>query len=173
LRKVVYLTRNGLLEPLGQSQVFAYLRGLSRDYAITLITYEKSEDQADTARMALAREACAAHNIRWLPQEFRPRPKIVAPALSMMRMTWLVWREVRGGRAGLIHARSYTRMAEVLGCGLPVIANKGVGDVADIVRQNKVGVIVDGPDPAQMRAALDELKTLMQDPLDSNIKCNG
>ena len=69
--------------------------------------------------------------------------------------------------------RSPTRMAEVLGCGLPVVANKGVGDVADIVRQNKVGVIVDGPDPAQMRAALDELKTLMQDPLDSNIKCNG
>jgi glycosyltransferase involved in cell wall biosynthesis len=365
LKKVVYLTRNGLLEPLGQSQVFAYLRGLSRDYAITLITYEKSEDRVDTARMARAQEACAAHNIRWLPQEFRPRPKIIAPALSMMRMTWLVWREVRGGRAGLIHARSYipaavalavhrltgvpfifdmralwpeelitagrlkrdsilhrvivameraclrdaaavvsltyaavahlksaypaeldgqridviptcadldrftpvptkrigstvhgcigtilsgwfrtdwlaawlstvamdnpnarfdivtrddanrvrealdpkgalgnrlsigprpteempdavrnhdlsvmfyaggevselgrspTRMAEVLGCGLPVVANKGVGDVADIVRQNKVGVIVDGHDPAQMRAALDELKVLMQDP---------
>jgi len=364
LTPTLYLTRNGLLEPLGQSQVFAYLRGLSRDYAITLITYEKSEDQADTARMALAREACAAHNIRWLPQEFRPRPKIVAPALSMMRMTWLVWREVRGGRAGLIHARSYipaavalsvhrltgvpfifdmralwpeelitsgrlkrgsvlhraivaveraclrdaaavvslthaavahlkreypaeldgqriaviptcadldrftpaptkrigstvhgcigtilsgwfrtdwlaawltavavddsdarfdivtrddaddvraaldpkgalgnrlrigprpseempdavrghdlsvmfftdglsklgsapTRLAEVLGCGLPVVANDGVGDVAGIVRQNKVGVIVDGPDPVQMRAALDELKVLMQDP---------
>ena len=332
---------------------------------LTLITYEKSEDRVDTARMARAQEACAAHNIRWLPQEFRPRPKIIAPALSMMRMTWLVWREVRGGRAGLIHARSYipaavalavhrltgvpfifdmralwpeelitagrlkrdsilhrvivameraclrdaaavvsltyaavahlksaypaeldgqridviptcadldrftpvptkrigstvhgcigtilsgwfrtdwlaawlstvamdnpnarfdivtrddanrvrealdpkgalgnrlsigprpteempdavrnhdlsvmfyaggevselgrspTRMAEVLGCGLPVVANKGVGDVADIVRQNKVGVIVDGHDPAQMRAALDELKVLMQDP---------
>jgi glycosyltransferase involved in cell wall biosynthesis len=55
-------------------------------------------------------------------------------------------------------------MAEVLGCGLPVVANEGVGDVADILRQNKVGVIVDGHDPAQMRAALDELKLLMQDP---------
>jgi len=362
--KILYLTRNGLLEPLGQSQVFAYLRGLSQDHDVTLISYEKPEDRADTARMKLAREACAAHNIRWLPQEFRPRPKIIAPALSMMRMTWLVWREVRGGRAGLIHARSYipaavalsvhrltgvpfifdmralwpeelitagrlkrdsvlhraivaveraclrdaaavvslthaavahlkreypaeldgqriaviptcadldrftpaptkrigsmvhgcigtilsgwfrtdwlaawltavavddsdarfdivtrddaadvraaldpkgalgnrlrigprpseempdavhghdlsvmfftdglsklgsapTRLAEVLGCGLPVVANDGVGDVAGIVRQNKVGVIVDGHDPVQMRAALDELKVLMQDP---------
>jgi len=364
LTPTLYLTRNGLLEPLGQSQVFGYLRGLSQDHAITLITYEKSEDQADTARMARAQEACAAHGIRWLPQTFRPRPKIIAPALSMMRMAWLVWREVRGGRAGLIHARSYipaavalsvhrltgvpfifdmralwpeelitagrlkrdsvlhraivaveraclrdaaavvslthaavahlkreypaeldgqriaviptcadldrftpaptkrigstvhgcigtilsgwfrtdwlaawltavavddsdarfdivtrddaddvraaldpkgalgnrlrigprpseempdavrghdlsvmfftdglsklgsapTRLAEVLGCGLPVVANDGVGDVAGIVRQNKVGVIVDGPDPVQMRAALDELKVLMQDP---------
>jgi len=57
-----------------------------------------------------------------------------------------------------------TRLAEVLGCGLPVVANDGVGDVAGIVRQNKVGVIVDGHDPVQMRAALDELKVLMQDP---------
>jgi hypothetical protein len=57
-----------------------------------------------------------------------------------------------------------TRLAEVLGCGLPVVANDGVGDVAGIVRKNKVGVIVDGSDPAQMRAALDELKVLMQDP---------
>ena len=361
---ILYLTRNGLLEPLGQSQVFAYLRGLTQDHDVTLISYEKPEDRADTARMARARAECERHGIRWLPQEFRPRPRIIAPALSMMRMTWLVWREVRGGRAGLIHARSYipaavalsvhrltgvpfifdmralwpeelitagrlkrdsvlhraivaveraclrdaaavvslthaavahlkreypaeldgqriaviptcadldrftpaptkrigstvhgcigtilsgwfrtdwlaawltavavddsdarfdivtrddaddvraaldpkgalgnrlrigprpseempdavrghdlsvmfftdglsklgsapTRLAEVLGCGLPVVANDGVGDVAGIVRQNKVGVIVDGPDPVQMRAALDELKVLMQDP---------
>jgi glycosyltransferase involved in cell wall biosynthesis len=60
--------------------------------------------------------------------------------------------------------RSPTRMAEVLGCGLPVVANEGVGDVADIVRNNRVGVIVAGPEPAQMNAALDELETLMKDP---------
>lgn len=47
LPATLYLTRNGLLEPLGQSQVLAYLRGLSRDYRITLITYEKDEDRSD------------------------------------------------------------------------------------------------------------------------------
>jgi len=45
LTPTLYLTRNGLLEPLGQSQVMAYLRGLSRDYKITLITYEKDEEE--------------------------------------------------------------------------------------------------------------------------------
>ena len=38
-----YLTRNGLLEPLGQSQVMAYLRGLSNKHSI-IITYEKPKD---------------------------------------------------------------------------------------------------------------------------------
>lgn len=113
----LYLTRNGLLEPLGQSQVFAYLRGLSRDYRITLITYEKDEDRADTARMEAMSRECAALGIRWLPQRFRPRPKIIAPALSMLRMVWLVWREVRGQKARLIHARSYIPAAVALFVG--------------------------------------------------------
>lgn len=103
----LYLTRNGLLEPLGQSQVLAYLRGLSRDYRITLITYEKDEDRADAVRMAAMRAECERLGIRWLPQRFRPRPRVIAPALSMLRMVWLVRREVRGQGARLIHARSY------------------------------------------------------------------
>lgn len=103
----LYLTRNGLLEPLGQSQVLAYLRGLSRDYRITLITYEKDEDRADAVRMDAMRAECERLGIRWLPQRFRPRPKVIAPALSMLRMIWLVRREVRGQGARLIHARSY------------------------------------------------------------------
>lgn len=107
MSNTLYLTRNGLLEPLGKSQVFGYLRGLSRDHTITLITYEKPEDWADSARMARARADCEAHGIRWLPQRFRQKPRLIAPALSMVRMAWLAWREVRGGRAELIHARSY------------------------------------------------------------------
>ena len=110
----LYITRNGLLEPLGQSQVFSYLRGLSRDHAITLITYEKPEDWADSARMTRAREACERHGIRWLPQMFHRKPRVIAPALSMMRMVWLVLREVRAGRANLIHARSYIPAAAAL-----------------------------------------------------------
>ncbi len=114
---VLYLTRNGLLEPLGQSQVLAYLRGLSRQYRITLITYEKAEDWADTDRVAALRAECQQLGIRWLPQQFRPHPKIIAPAFSMVRMTWLVVREVRMQRVRLIHARSYIPAAVAMLAG--------------------------------------------------------
>lgn len=103
----LYLTRNGLLEPLGQSQVFAYLRGLSRDYSITLITREKAEDWADEALVARVQAECAALNINWHPRPFRPRPRIIAPALDLIGMTHEVWRAARDGRAQLVHARSY------------------------------------------------------------------
>ncbi|RTL97069.1 glycosyltransferase [Ancylobacter aquaticus] len=113
----LYVTRNGLLEPLGQSQVLAYLRGLSRDYAITLISYEKDEDWADAARVARARGECAELGINWLPQRFRYRPRLIAPALSMLRMAWLVRREVRRRGVRLVHARSYIPAAVALVVG--------------------------------------------------------
>ena len=114
MASILYLTRNGLLEPLGQSQVMAYLRGLSLEYTITLITYEKPEDWSDIDAMARARADCESHGIRWLPQRFRAQPKIIAPALSMMRMVGLVRREISRNGVELIHARSYIPAAIAL-----------------------------------------------------------
>jgi len=113
----LYLTRNGLLEPLGQSQVFSYLRGLSNSYSITLITYEKDEDWADSRRVQKAFDECRTLGIRWLPQHFRFTPKLVAPALSMVRMLWIVTGEVRAQDVRLIHARSYIPAAVALVAG--------------------------------------------------------
>ena len=104
---VLYLTRNGLLEPLGQSQVMAYLRGLSEYYSITLISYEKLEDLSNNELMDQAYKNCSKHNIRWLPQKFQSHPKIIAPVLSILKMIWLVKKEVNKEGFHLIHARSY------------------------------------------------------------------
>jgi glycosyltransferase involved in cell wall biosynthesis len=103
----LYLTRNGLLEPLGQSQVMGYLKGLSQDYQITLITFEKPEDLADTQAMAKANADCEAHGINWRPKRFRHRPKLLAPAWSIFEMFWSALQAARRGDVQLIHARSY------------------------------------------------------------------
>lgn len=103
----LYITRNGLLEPLGQSQVLAYLKGLSQDYQITLVTFEKPEDMANTQAMAKAKADCDAHGIDWRPKNFRRHPKLLAPAWSMFEMFWSALQSARRGDAQLIHARSY------------------------------------------------------------------
>ena len=51
-----------------------------------------------------------------------------------------------------------------IGCGVPVVANEGVGDVADIIRRYNVGVIVKDGSEAAMTTALDELEALRSDP---------
>ena len=81
----LYLTRNGLLEPLGQSQVMGYLKGLSEDYRITLITFEKTEDLANTHAMASARADCEAHGINWRPKSFSPSPQAPRSRLVHVR----------------------------------------------------------------------------------------
>lgn len=103
----LYLTRNGLLEPLGQSQVLAYLRGLSEDHRITLITREKAKDWADAAAVAQLQAECEELGIDWRPRPFRRRPRLIAPTLDLISMTYEVWRAARSGRAQLVHARSY------------------------------------------------------------------
>ena len=60
--------------------------------------------------------------------------------------------------------RSPTRMAEVLGCGAPVVVNEGVGDVARIVREHRVGVVLEGPEEKLIVAAMRKFAELAADP---------
>jgi glycosyltransferase involved in cell wall biosynthesis len=103
--RVLYLSYTGLLEPLGQSQVLAYLTLLSREHRITLVTFEKAADFADGAAMAAQRQACDALGIRWLPRRYHHRPRLLATAWDLLVFTLTALRE--SGRADLIHARSY------------------------------------------------------------------
>jgi len=103
-----------MLEPLGQSQVFSYLKGLSQKHAVSLITFEKPEDMGDDAAFHRAEGECRDHGIRWMPQRFYYRPKLIAPALSMIVFLFLCLREVKKGRVSIIHARSYIPAAVAL-----------------------------------------------------------
>jgi len=104
---VLYITRNGLLEPLGQSQVFAYLRGLSGEYRIILITSEKLEDLADNEAVERVHAKCREYGVDWRPRRFHGRPKILAPAWSTAQLFLDARRLARTENVRLIHARSY------------------------------------------------------------------
>jgi glycosyltransferase involved in cell wall biosynthesis len=56
-----------------------------------------------------------------------------------------------------------TRMAEMLGCGRPIVTNAGVGDVARIIKKYRIGVLVEGPERRQMSRAMSELEELLAD----------
>ena len=49
---VLYITYDGMLEPLGQSQVLAYLKRRAVDRRIHLISFEKADDWANTTERA-------------------------------------------------------------------------------------------------------------------------
>ena len=112
---ILYVTRNGLLEPLGQSQIFPYLRGLSRDHLITVISFEKAADRSDSVHLQKIRYTCRCLGIHWVPLHFRLKPRPWAPALAIAQLALvalLQWR--RRSRPHLVHARSYVPAAIAL-----------------------------------------------------------
>jgi len=58
---------------------------------------------------------------------------------------------------------SPTRMAEVLGCGRPVVANSGVGDVEQVISRHRVGVLARGSSAVEMDACVVEFLSLLKD----------
>lgn len=108
---VLYLTRNGLLEPLGQSQILPYLLRLSDDFALRVVSFEKPADLAvPKAQKTLAR-LLAAHGVFWTAHRFQLRPRRVAPAIGIIQ---LIGNAFVGPRPHLVHARSYVPAAVAL-----------------------------------------------------------
>ena len=107
MNKVLYITRNGLLEPLGQSQVMPYLRGLSSYYKISLITFEKKKDINNSDRFERLKKECQSLGICWNPQYYRYHPTLIGSVWSMIKFLVLCLKVVKKDSIKLIHARSY------------------------------------------------------------------
>jgi glycosyltransferase involved in cell wall biosynthesis len=103
--RVLYLSWTGLAEPLGRSQVLAYVRRLAAAHEITLVTLEKPADLADGTAFAALLAECRAAGIDWRPRRYRGGP------VGALRNLAGLWREARGvlrrARVDLVHARSY------------------------------------------------------------------
>jgi len=104
---ILYLSYTGLAEPLGKSQILAYLRGLAGQHCITLVTFEKPADLADAIAMNALRACCAEHGIRWVARRYHHRPRLPATALDLAVLSWTALRQARAGNSELVHGRGY------------------------------------------------------------------
>lgn len=104
---VLYITYDGLMEPLGQSQVLPYLRGLAGEYAITILSFEKPSDLDNQERRRAQGEKLEELGIGWIPLRYHKRPTVPATALDIAHGV------VRGlgfalrRRPGIVHVRGY------------------------------------------------------------------
>src|SRR5581483_4038159 len=101
--RVLYISYDGALEPLGQSQVVAYLERLAADAHITLLSFERSADLADRPRVDGMRARLHAAGVTWLPRRYHKRP----PVLSTIYDVFVGVRVARAVRADIVHVRGY------------------------------------------------------------------
>lgn len=109
---VLYVTYDGLLEPLGASQVVPYVRGLAeRGYAIEVLSFEKPADLADRDRVRALQDDLEGAGVAWTRLRYHKRPSLPATAWDVASGRRYVARRMaalrRAGRPGLVHARGY------------------------------------------------------------------
>jgi glycosyltransferase involved in cell wall biosynthesis len=100
---VFYVSYDGIEEPLGRSQVLAYLVRLAHAYDITLISFEKSD-----APDPQLRQQIEAQGIEWVPLRYHRRPPVLSTIVDVLagrRALALATR--RRGRPAIVHVRSY------------------------------------------------------------------
>lgn len=104
--RVLYITYDGLTDPLGRSQILPYLVRLAeRGHHITILSCEKP------ARMdkdgAAIRKLCDDAEIEWRPLAYHKRPPILSAAIDANALRRTALRMERGKAFDIVHCRSY------------------------------------------------------------------
>ena len=110
--RTLYISYDGMTDPLGRSQVLPYLQGLAaRGHEITLLSCEKA------ARMAADGPAvqaiCNAAGIDWQPVAYHKSPPILSGVIDVAALNRAAARLHKTKRFNIVHCRSY--MAAIAG----------------------------------------------------------
>jgi glycosyltransferase involved in cell wall biosynthesis len=106
--KVIYISYDGILEPLGQSQILPYLKGLSeKGIKFFLVSFEKLEYSKDSNRVIALRRELDSCGIKWFRLTYHKRPPVLSTAYDIFLGFMLCASICLIKRPKLIHSRSY------------------------------------------------------------------
>lgn len=109
-RRVLYISYNGMLDPLGESQVIPYLRELGKcGLGFTLLSFEREAAFAGAgpARCEDLRRQFAENGIEWHRLRYHQRPSLPATVFDVAAGVRLASRLVRCNKIEMVHARAH------------------------------------------------------------------
>lgn len=104
---ILYISYDGMLEPLGQSQVLSYLERLADDYDVHLLSFEKPEDLKDSSRLGAVGDRIAAAGIKWTHRRYHKAPSAPATAFDIAVGVATGLGIAKMHHVRMVHARSY------------------------------------------------------------------
>jgi len=108
--RVLFISYNGMLEPLGQTQVIPYLRGLTnRGVKFTLLSFEKPnaftpEGQRNVANL---QQELDSHGIEWHYLRYHQRPSLPATVFDALNGIRYARHLVQRNQIEMVHARGH------------------------------------------------------------------
>ena len=109
-RRVLFISYNGMLDPLGQSQVLPYLREMARNQIrFTILSFERAAAfaAAGANKREQLRDELSRENIQWHALRYHQRPSVPATMYDVLAGIRHAKRLVRQNRIQLVHARSH------------------------------------------------------------------
>src|SRR5262245_21996357 len=111
--RVLFISYNALIEPLGPTQILPYVCGLADTVEMSVLSFEKrvrsaADDARDTERIE---RQLAARGIRWIRLRYHHRLSLPATLFDIAHGVMRVLREHRRRPFDLLHARGYVPAA--------------------------------------------------------------
>ena len=104
--RVIYVSYDGALDPLGASQVVPYLLGLgARGVSITLLTFEKPARWGQAAAREEMLRRLEARGIQWRPLMYHKRPRLAGTLRDIVAGSRAIACEAARSAPALIHCR--------------------------------------------------------------------
>ncbi|HAN00603.1 MAG TPA: glycosyltransferase [Marinilabiliales bacterium] len=104
--EALYVSYDGMTDPLGQSQVIPYLAGLAaKGFSISLISCEKSIPYKKEA--SNIKQLLKANHINWYPVFYTKKPPILSTVFDIWKMKQKAHSLHRTKNFDIVHCRSY------------------------------------------------------------------
>jgi len=124
---VLYISYDGMTDPLGQSQVLPYLAELSKKgVSFDLISFEKKTNFETHANSI--ESYCKQNCIQWHPLKYTKKPPLLSTIYDLAQMRKTAKRIIKNNPIHIIHCRSY--IAGLI--GLELKRKKGIHFLFDM-----------------------------------------
>ena len=121
-KSILYISYDGLLEPLGYSQVFRYMQKLSYNFKIIIISFEKNFDWKEKNQRLELRKKMKKAGIIWIPLRYHNKLGVYSTTWDLLIGFLVSVYVVLFYKVKLVHVRSY--VPAIIGLALKKILQK-------------------------------------------------
>ncbi len=105
--QILYISYDGILEPLGNSQVLKYLEHLSQKFDITLISFEKHNVKNFNLDFHKMKNHCANIGINWKPKKYNQNIFLISNFMNFLKIFLAPFLLMLYKKFHIVHIRSY------------------------------------------------------------------
>jgi len=106
-RGAAFVTYNGLLDPLGPSQILPYLERLHATWPVHIVSFERAARLQAPGALAGMEARLRGRGIAWTWRRYHQSPSLPATSWDVLQGVRVLRRILREEDVGLVHARGY------------------------------------------------------------------